>query len=75
MLDGVKNVDVRLADFELDESDIIWFEEWNQELECYTGRRLKKTVKHLFKIDLSEFNTVKEMLNHGHYVMELNKEG
>ena len=71
MLDGKKTVDVRLADFDLNEGDILVFEEYNPETKEYTGRVLKKKVKNLNKIKLTEFHSVEDIEKHGHWVIEL----
>ena len=74
MLDGKKTVDVRLADFDLNEGDILVFEESNPETKEYTGRVLKKKVKNLNKIKLTEFHSVEDIEKHGHWVIELENE-
>jgi len=71
MLDGKKNADVRLADFEVGEGDVIVFEEYNPESREYTGRVLKKRVKNLNKIKLTDFNSVEDINKFGHWVIEL----
>jgi len=74
MLDGKKTVDVRLADFNLNEGDILILEEYNPETKEYTGRVLKKKVKNLNKIKLTEFHSVEDIEKYGHWVIELEDE-
>ena len=38
MIDGKKNTDLRLADFDVEPGDVIIFQEWNPDTESYTGR-------------------------------------
>ena len=71
MLENKKTVDLRLADFDLKEGDIIIFEEYNPITKKYTGRKLTKKVKNLNKINLTKFNPVEEIIKYGHYVIEL----
>lgn len=71
MLDGKKNVEIRLADFEINAGDEILFREWDQTKHEYTGREFKKRVKVLFKVRFTDFNSIEEIKQHGHYVMEL----
>ena len=71
MLEGKKTADVRLADFELNEGDIIIFEEYNPNTKKYTGRILKKKVKNLNKIKVADFNPVNDIIKFGHWVIEL----
>ena len=71
MLDGKKTVDVRLADFEIKEGDILILEEYDPKTKSYTGRTLKKKVKNLNKIKVTDFHTPEEISKHGHWVIEL----
>lgn len=71
MLDGKKNADVRLADFDAKEGDIIIFEEYDPETNEYTGRKLEKKIKNLTKIRVTDFNPVEDIKKYGHFVMEL----
>lgn len=71
MLKGKKNADVRLADFECKEGDILILEEYNPETKTYTGRVIKKRIKNLNKVNLLEFHSAEDMKKYGHYVIEL----
>jgi len=71
MLDGKKTADVRLADFDIKEGDIIIFEEYNPTTKKYTGRVFKKIVKNLNKVYLTRFNSPEEITKYGHWVIEL----
>lgn len=71
MLEGKKTTDVRLADFNLNRGDILIFEEYNPKTREYTGRVLKKKVKNLNKIKLTEFNPLEEINKYGHWIIEL----
>ncbi len=71
ILEGKKTTDLRLADFEIKEGDILVLEEYNPETKSYTGRTLKKKVKNLNKIKLSDFYTLEQIKEHGHWVIEL----
>lgn len=68
---GRKNTDIRLADFELKEGDVIVFEEYSPLTKEYTGRVIRKTVKNINKIKVADFNSIDEITKHGHYVIEL----
>lgn len=71
ILDGKKNSDVRLADFEIKEGDILILEEYNPETKKYTGRTIRKKVKNLIKLKLTEFNSVDDINKFGHWLIEL----
>lgn len=70
VLEGKKNSDVRLADFEIKEGDILILEEYNPETKEYTGRAIKKKVKNLTKLNLTDFNSFEELKKSGHWLME-----
>jgi len=71
MLEGKKNVDVRLADFKLKDGDEILFREYCPRTKKYTGRTLVRRVKNRVHVNFSEFNTIDEIHRLGHWVMEL----
>jgi ASC-1-like (ASCH) protein len=76
VLSGEKNVEVRLADFPLEEGDTIIFEEWDPVTEQYSGRKVKRSVRHVFKAHLMDFgHSPYEMKQKGHYVIELDPLG
>ena len=70
ILDGKKNADVRLADFEINENDTLILEEYNPETKTYTGRTIKKKIKNLNKIKLMDFSKPEEIEKYGHWVIE-----
>ena len=74
MKDGIKNVEVRLADFPLKEGDEILFREYDQTKLEYTGREIIKKVKHLFKVNFTDFNKFVEIYKVGHYLIEFDTE-
>jgi len=71
MLDGKKNVDLRLADFEINEGDTLILEEYDPEAKSYTGRVLEKKVKNVNKVNLTDFHTPEQIKEFGHWVIEL----
>lgn len=53
ILSGKKKFELRLADFDVEEGDIIRLEEWtNDEVRKPTGRFVEKKVTYLRKVDL-----------------------
>ncbi|KYK27130.1 hypothetical protein AYK26_00350 [Euryarchaeota archaeon SM23-78] len=71
MLDGKKNADVRVADFKVKEGDTLVLEEYDPKTKKYTGRVLKKKVKNLNKVRLTDFNTPEDIDKYGHWIIEL----
>ncbi|MFH1294453.1 MAG: DUF3850 domain-containing protein [Candidatus Aenigmatarchaeota archaeon] len=70
VLDGEKTADIRLADFDIKEGDILILEEWDPQKKEYTGRKLQRTVKNLNKVFLTDFHSPEQMKRHGHWVIE-----
>jgi len=70
VLEEKKNSDVRLADFDINEGDTLILDEYNPETKEYTGRTIKKKVKNLTKLNLSDFNSFEDIKKHGHWLME-----
>jgi hypothetical protein len=71
ILDGKKNVDLRLADFDMQEGDILILEEYDPNTKSFTGRTVKKTVKNLNRVRLTDFNSSEDIEKYGHWVIEL----
>ena len=70
VLEGKKNFDLRLADFDLKEGDTIVYEEWDPKTKKYSGRKLTKVVKNLRKFKATEFNSIQDIEKYGHYAIE-----
>ena len=49
ILDGKKTYELRLADWECKEGDILVLQEWDPETKEYTGRKVEKEVTYLGK--------------------------
>ena len=73
MVDGKKNTDLRLADFDVEPGDVIIFQEWDPVEECYTGRELSRLVEYVNRVNLDEFHTLEEIITFGHYIIETKK--
>lgn len=71
MVEGKKTTDIRLADFEIKEGDILILEEYDPKTKSYTGRVLKKKVKNLNKVRLTDFHKPEEIVKYGHWIIEL----
>jgi hypothetical protein len=71
MLEGKKTTELRLADFDIKVGDTLILEEFDPKLKKYTGRVLKKKVKNLNKVNLTDFHSIDEIKKYGHWVIEL----
>jgi ribosomal protein S17 len=55
ILDGKKNFDLRLADFEAKEGDVFVLKEFNPETKQYTGREIEKKINFVLKSKEQKF--------------------
>ena len=68
VVDGEKNFDLRLDDFDCSVGDVLILKEFDPETKEFTGREIKKEVKYVLKSsDLKFFS--KEDLNKGFQVL------
>jgi len=65
-----KNVELRLADFQIKRGDVLILEEWDPENKEYTGKLLRKNVKKVTKLNLLDFYTAKDLKKYGCYLIE-----
>lgn len=68
---GKKNCELRVADFKVKKGDVLLLEEYDPEKKKYTGRKIKKKVKYIFKFKMNDFGQEKIIKRHGIYVIEL----
>jgi hypothetical protein len=71
ILEGKKTADLRLADFDIQEEDILILEEYDPKTKQYTGRVLKKKVKKLNRIKLTDYHSPEDITKYGHWIIEL----
>jgi len=71
ILDDKKTYELRLADWECNEGDILILQEWNPETKEYTGREIKKTVGTVIKTQDIPFYAQEEIDKFGFYVIQL----
>jgi len=74
IINGDKTYDLRLNDFEVEEGDIIVFQEWNPDTKNYTGREIEKKVGFVGKWkvnDLTKWWSKEEIEERGLQVISL----
>ncbi len=71
ILNGAKKFDLRLADFKIDEGDILVLEEYEPETKTYSGRRIKKIAKSIIKFNPTRMHSKEEIKKFGFYIIEL----
>lgn len=67
---GKKKFELRLADFDINNGNILVLEEWNPETKQYTGRKIEKKVSYVLKFDLDDFGQKQEIEKKGLYVIQ-----
>lgn len=71
MVDDKKDVDLRLADFDnIEAGDWVTFKEWDPHKEEYTGRMVSRLLRRVSHVNLTDFHTIEEVAEHGHYILE-----
>lgn len=67
---GKKRVELRLADFRIKKGDAFLLEEYDPKKKKYTGRKIKKKVKYVFKFKLNDFGQKKAIEKRGLYLIQ-----
>lgn len=67
---GKKKFEIRLADFKCRKGDVLLLEEYNPKTKKYTGRKIKKKIKNVLKMNLLKFYKASD-LKKGIYVIEI----
>jgi len=71
VLEGRKNFDLRLADFEVSVGDVLVLKEWDPEAKEYTGRTLEKEVSYVLKTKEQKFWTEEDIEQYGYQIISL----
>ena len=71
VLDGKKNFDLRLNDFDCEVGDILVFKEYDPNTKEYTGREIEKRIGYVLKTKDNEFWKKEEIDKYGYIVMGL----
>jgi ribosomal protein S17 len=65
VLEGKKKFDIRLADFDVKEGDVLILEEYNPKTKEYTGRSIKKKVSFVMKWNPLNVHSSEEIKKQG----------
>jgi len=63
-------MELRLADFKIEEGDVLILEEWNPEAKEYTGRKIKVKPSYILKFDIDKFGQAEEIKKKGLYIIQ-----
>jgi len=69
VLNGEKNFDLRIAEFECEVGDVLVLREWDPEMKEYTGRQIEKTVTFVMKTKDLKFWSQEDINELGFVVM------
>ncbi|MBI2106824.1 DUF3850 domain-containing protein [Candidatus Woesearchaeota archaeon] len=69
ILDGIKNVELRLADFECNPGDILVLREYDPKTKEYTGRVIEKEVKYVMRTKEQPYWSKEEVEKYGFQIM------
>jgi hypothetical protein len=69
IVDGKKTYDFRLADFDIEEGDILILKEWDPNTKKYTGRTLEKKVTYVGKTKNLDVWSEEDIKKHGYIII------
>ena len=61
IISGKKKLELRLADFEMNEGDTLVLEEWDKDKKEYTGRKVEVVATYILKTKSQTFLPPKEV--------------
>jgi len=71
ILNGKKKFDLRLADFDAKEGDILVLEEYDPKTKKDTGRMIKKKISSIIKVNPTAMYNIEDIKKFGFYIMEI----
>lgn len=69
ILEGKKNFELRLADFECREGDTLILKEWNPDTGKFTGRQLEREVTYVLALNDVPFWSPEEIEKYGFQII------
>ncbi len=69
IVDGKKTFELRLADFDCEEGDLLVLEEWDPKTKKHTGRKIEKKITFIVKTKNQTFHTEQEVEKYGWQVI------
>lgn len=73
VLSGDKKFDIRIADFEIKEGDTLVLEEWEEQKNEYTGRKIETTATFILKTKEMKFWSNDDIEKYGFQVIQFGK--
>ena len=73
IISGKKKLELRLADFEVNEGDTLVLEEWDKDKKEYTGRKVEVVATYILKTKGQAFWTQEEVDKYGFQIIQFEK--
>jgi ASC-1-like (ASCH) protein len=70
IISGKKKLELRLADFEVNEGDTLVLEEWDKDKKEYTGRKIEVTATYILKTKGQTFWPQEEVDKYGFQIIQ-----
>jgi ASC-1-like (ASCH) protein len=70
IVSGKKKLELRLADFDVNEGDTLVLEEWGKDKEEYTGRKIEVVATYILKTKDQTFWSPEEVEKYGFQVIQ-----
>ena len=70
IISGKKKLELRLANFEVNEGDILVLEEWDKDKKEYTGRKIKVVATYVLKTKDLSFWSPEEVEKYGFQIIQ-----
>lgn len=71
ILDGKKTFELRLADWECNEGDILVLQEWDPTTKQYTGREMEKEITYVLKTKNVSLFPEEDVEKYGYQILSL----
>ena len=71
LIQNGKKIEIRLADFDLKNGDVLVYEEYDPETNTYSRRKIKKKAKTVIKFNPTKMHRPEEIKKHGFYIIEM----
>jgi hypothetical protein len=70
IISGKKKLELRLADFEVNEGDTLVLEEWDKNKKEYTGRKIEVIATYIFKTKGQTFWPEEDVQKYGFQIIQ-----
>lgn len=70
IISGKKKLELRLADFDVEEGDVLILEEWDPETKEYTGRKVEVVANYILKTKDQKFWPQEEVEKYGFQIIQ-----